>query len=85
MENKWSLVVLMQPVVGLLLVLIGIYTFAVGSPNLLPWAFMLMGPLFIGMGQYEAQREESKKNHSVFYYSLAAVSFLFGFYSFSAF
>jgi len=74
----------MQPVVGLLLVLIGIYTFAVGSPNLLPWAFMLMGPLFFAMGQYETKRED-KKNNSVFYYSLAIASFLFGFYSFTAF
>ncbi|HWK21738.1 MAG TPA: hypothetical protein VNS08_01790 [Ureibacillus sp.] len=84
MENKWSLVVLMQPIVGLLLVLIGIYTFAVGSPNLLPWAFMLMGPLFLAMGQYEL-KNQNKKNYSIFYYSLATVSLLFGFYSFTAF
>ena len=84
MENKWNLVVLMQPVVGLLLVLIGVYTFAVGSPNLLPWAYMIMGPLFLAMGQYELKRE-NKKNYSIFYYSLAVVSFLFGFYSFTAF
>ncbi|MDN4491994.1 hypothetical protein [Ureibacillus aquaedulcis] len=84
MENRKSLVILMQPVVGLLLVLIGIYTFAVGSPDLLPWAYMLMGPLFFGMGQYEMKRQ-SKKNYSIFYYSLAAASLLFGFYSFTAF
>lgn len=85
MENKWNLVVLMQPVVGLLLVLISIYTFAAGSPNLLPWAFMLTGPLFIAMGQYESKGQNNKKNYSIFYYSLATVSLLFGFYSFTAF
>lgn len=84
MENRRNLVILMQPVVGLLLVLIGIYTFAVGSPNLLPWAYMLMGPLFFAMGQYEL-KGQNKRNHSIFYYSLATVSLLFGFYSFTAF
>ncbi len=85
MENKWNLVVLMQPVVGLLLVLIAIYTFAAGSPNLLPWAYMLMGPLFFAMGQYESKGQTNKKNYSTFYYTLATVSLLFGFYSFTAF
>ncbi|MFC7686572.1 hypothetical protein [Ureibacillus sp. GCM10028918] len=84
MEDKRNLVVLMQPVVGLLLVLIGIYTFAVGSPNLLPWAYMLMGPLFFAMGQYES-KDQNKKKYSIFYYALATVSLLFGFYSFTAF
>ena len=85
MENKWNLVVLMQPVVGLLLVLIGIYTFVAGSPNLLPWAFMVTGPLFFAMGQYELKGQNDKKNYSIFYYSLAAISLLFGTYSFTAF
>lgn len=83
MENKWSLVLFVQPVIGLVLVLIGLYTFIAGSPHLLPWAFMLMGPLFAAMVLYENQRQN--KNASIFYFSLAAVSFLFGFYSFSAF
>jgi len=85
MENKWNLVVLMQPVGGLLLVLIAIYTFVAGSPNLLPWAFMVTAPLFFGMGQYESKGQNNKKNSSIFYYSLATVSLLFGIYSFTAF
>ncbi|RHW40121.1 hypothetical protein D1B33_04550 [Lysinibacillus yapensis] len=84
MENKWSLVLLMQPVAGLLLILIAIYTFVVGSPHLLPWAFMFMGPLFFAMGQYELNRP-SKKNSSAFYFSLSTISLLFGLYSFTAF
>lgn len=84
MENKKNLVIVMQPVVGLLLVLIGIYTFTVGSPDLLPWAYMLMGPLFFAMGQYEL-KGHNKKNYSIFYYALATVSLLFGIYSFAAF
>lgn len=84
MENKWTLVVLMQPVAGLLLILIGIYTFAVGSPHLLPWAFMLTGPLFFAMGQYEA-KWQFNKNASLFYYSLATISFLFAICSFMFF
>lgn len=83
METKWGLVILVQPIVCLLLVLIAIYTFAAGSPNLLPWAFMLTGPLFLAMGLYEA--DQNKKNASLLYYLLALISFLFGFYSFFAF
>ncbi|MFP3916957.1 hypothetical protein U5N28_04025 [Lysinibacillus telephonicus] len=83
MENKWSLVLFVQPVIGLLLILIGLYTFIAGSPHLLPWAFMLMGPLFAMMCLYERKREN--KNTSIFYLTLAAISFLFGFYSFTTF
>lgn len=82
-ENKWSFILIIQPIVGLLLVLIGIYTFIVGSPELLPWAFMLMGPLFLTMGFYEMRRQN--KNPSTLYFGLAIVSFLFGYYSFAAF
>ena len=80
MESKWGLVLYFQPVVGLLLLLIGIYTFVAGSPQLLPWAFILTGPLFSAMAFIE-----NKKNTSIFYYSLSAIAFVFGFYSFIAF
>ncbi|MBD8025612.1 DUF3953 domain-containing protein [Ureibacillus sp. Re31] len=83
MENKWSFVLLMQPVAGLLLILIAIYTFTVGSPHLLPWAFVLMGPLFLAMGIYEMKRQS--KNPSIFYFCLAAISLLFALFSFTAF
>ncbi|MCP1143490.1 hypothetical protein [Lysinibacillus endophyticus] len=83
METKWGLVFYFQPVVGLLLLLIGIYTFVAGSPHLLPWAFILTGPLFSAMAFIESQAP--KKNASIFYSTLAAIAFLFGFYSFIAF
>lgn len=83
MESKWGIVFLVQPIVGLLLVLIALYTFVAGSPNLLPWAFMLTGPLFIAMGLYESN--QNNRNASLLYHVLAVISFLFGFYSFFAF
>ncbi|SOC11515.1 hypothetical protein SAMN05880501_106185 [Ureibacillus xyleni] len=83
METKWGLVFYFQPVVCLLLLLIGIYTFVAGSPHLLPWAFIVTGPLFSAMALIETKQQN--KNASIFYYSLAVVAFLFGFYSFIAF
>ena len=83
MENKWNLVLFVQPVICLVLILIGLYTFIAGSPHLLPWAFILMGPVFAAMGLYEHQRQN--KNASILYLALATVSILFGFYSFTAF